>query len=182
MDKREIKTKRNIKNAFLKLRSKYDIEHITIKDIAEEAEISKATFYLHYKDIYDLSDTLGKELIENLLRGISDPENYLNDTVKFTKELANAFLAQRNIISIIFSGSQKYKLADNIEKGIKDFILEQHPEYIDNVSFNLQLSYHIKGFYYAFIDNLDQFAANILIDELSRLISVDATRLKRSDQ
>ena len=67
MDKREIKTKRSIKNAFLKLRSKKSIEQITVKELAEEAEISKATFYLHYRDIYDLSDTLGTEVIENIL-------------------------------------------------------------------------------------------------------------------
>lgn len=54
MDRREIKTKRSIKNAFLKLRSKKEIEQITIRELAEEAEISKATFYLHYRDIYDL--------------------------------------------------------------------------------------------------------------------------------
>lgn len=95
MDKREIKTKRSIKNAFLKLRSKKSIEQITVKELAEEAEISKATFYLHYRDIYDLSDTLGTEVIENILKGISNPDNIIDDPSAFTRELAIAFLHRK---------------------------------------------------------------------------------------
>ena len=56
MDLREKKTKRNIRNAFIELRAKKPLERISIKELAELAEISKATFYLHYKDIYDLSE------------------------------------------------------------------------------------------------------------------------------
>ena len=60
MDLREKKTKRNIRNAFIELRAKKPLERISIKELAELAEISKATFYLHYKDIYDLSENLQK--------------------------------------------------------------------------------------------------------------------------
>lgn len=172
MDKREIKTKRSIKNAFLKLRSKKNIEQITIKELAEEAEISKATFYLHYKDIYDLSDTLGTEVIENILKGISNPDNIINDPATFTRELFNAFLSQKSMINILFSGSQNYKLADNIEQCIREFVFELHPEYRKNISFHLQLSYRIKGGYYAFNDNLNKFETATLIDELCKLVAL----------
>lgn len=172
MDKREIKTKRSIKNAFLKLRSKKNIEQITIKELAEEAEISKATFYLHYKDIYDLSDTLGTEVIENILKGISNPDNIINEPATFTRELFYAFLSQKSMINILFSGSQNYKLADNIEQCIRELVFELHPEYRENISFYLQLSYRIKGGYYAFNDNLNKFETDTLIDELCKLVAV----------
>ena len=74
MDLREKKTKRSIKNAFIKLRSSKPLERITIKELVALAEISKATFYLHYKDIYDLSDYLQKELIQNILQSLEHPE------------------------------------------------------------------------------------------------------------
>lgn len=169
MDKREIKTKRNIKNAFLMLRSKKEIEQITVKEIAEKAEISKATFYLHYKDIYDLSDTLGIEIVENILKDISDPNNVINAPAIFTRELVTAFLAQKKMIDILFSGSQNYKLIDYISFSIKKLVFELHPEYKENLSFNLQMTYKIKGGYYAFQDNIDKFDTDTLIDELCRL-------------
>lgn len=171
MDKREIKTTRSIKNAFLKLRSRKNIEQITVRELAEEAEISKATFYLHYKDIYDLSDTLGTEVIENIVKGISNPDNIIDDPAAFTRELFLSFLAQKSMIRILFSGSQNYKLADRIEQCIREYVLELHPEYRDDISFHLRLSYRIKGGYYAFNDNLNQFDTDVLIDELCKLVS-----------
>ncbi|MDE7325276.1 MAG: hypothetical protein K2N63_03200, partial [Lachnospiraceae bacterium] len=84
-------------------------------------------------------------------------------------ELAFAFLAQKNVIDILFSGSQEYKLADQIEQAIRRLVFEIHPEYIGNISFHLKLSYRVKGIYYAFCDNLDQFEPGILIEELCRI-------------
>lgn len=169
MDRRQIKTKRSIKNAFLKLRSKKSIEQITIKELSEEAEISKATFYLHYRDIYDLSDTLGIEIIENIVKGISNPDNIIESPAAFTRELAFAFLAQKNIIDLLFSGSQEYKLVCQIEQAIRKLVFALHPEYIGDISFHLKLSYRVKGIYYAFRDNLDKFEPGILIEELCRI-------------
>lgn len=169
MDRRQIKTKRSIKNAFLKLRSKKSIEQITIKELSEEAEISKATFYLHYRDIYDLSDTLGIEIIENMVKGISNPDNIIESPAAFTRELAFAFLAQKNIIDLLFSGSQEYKLVCQIEQAIRKLVFALHPEYIGDISFHLKLSYRVKGIYYAFRDNLDKFEPGILIEELCRI-------------
>ena len=92
MDQREIKTKRAIKNAFLMLRAQKPIEKITIRELAALAEISKATFYLHYQDIYDLSEQIGKEVLTNILNSISRPENVLEKPDVFTKGNHNGLL------------------------------------------------------------------------------------------
>ena len=54
MDLREKKTLRAIRTAFLQLRGQRPLEKITVKELCELAEISKATFYIHYRDLYDL--------------------------------------------------------------------------------------------------------------------------------
>ncbi len=77
MDLRIKKTKNNIHNAFLQLRAKKPLERISVKELCEIAEISKATFYLHYKDIYDLSETLQQNVIKDILGYLSDPEGYI---------------------------------------------------------------------------------------------------------
>jgi len=61
MDLREKKTLRAIRTAFLQLRGQRPLEKITVKELCELAEISKATFYIHYRDLYDLSERLQKE-------------------------------------------------------------------------------------------------------------------------
>ena len=111
MDQREIKTKRAIKNAFLILRAQKPIEKITIRELAAFAEISKATFYLHYQDIYDLSEQIGKEVLTNILNSISRPENVLEKPDVFTREITTAFFSQINLIQLLFSRHGKVKTA-----------------------------------------------------------------------
>ena len=111
MDQREIKTKRAIKNAFLILRAQKPIEKITIRELAALAEISKATFYLHYQDIYDLSEQIGKEVLTNILNSISRPENVLEKPDVFTREITTGFFSQINLIQLLFSRHGKVKTA-----------------------------------------------------------------------
>ena len=56
MDIRIEKTKQSIINAFIEIRSRKEVERITVKELCEKARINKSTFYAHYKDIYDLID------------------------------------------------------------------------------------------------------------------------------
>ena len=122
MDQREIKTKRAIKNAFLILRAQKPIEKITIRELAALAEISKATFYLHYQDIYDLSEQIGKEVLTNILNSISRPENVLEKPDVFTREITTGFFSQINLIQLLFSGSQAHILPDLVDSSIREYI------------------------------------------------------------
>ena len=53
-DLRVVKTERAIYRALIELLQKKELEKITVSELAELAEINKATFYLHYADIYSL--------------------------------------------------------------------------------------------------------------------------------
>ena len=58
MDPRIQRTKNSIIDAFIQLRAKKPLEKITIRELSQLAGINKATFYLHYQDIYDLAHQL----------------------------------------------------------------------------------------------------------------------------
>lgn len=154
MDLRVQRTRKNIINAFLKLRAEKPLEKISVKELAELAEINKATFYLHYKDIYDLSETLENELIENIFAGIEHPDAVVSNPKLFTRELANAFLSNRAMIDIVFSGERSGILIDRVEVRVKDFIFYTYPNYRNSAEINIFLTYSIKGGHYAFIENI----------------------------
>lgn len=55
-DRRILRTKKAINEAFLELLTEKDFDRITINDISERANVNRGTFYLHYMDKYDLLD------------------------------------------------------------------------------------------------------------------------------
>lgn len=154
MDLRVKKTKTSIINSFLTLRAKKPLERITVKELSNAAQINKATFYLHYKDIYDLSEALENELFENVFNSIEHPDAVVSDPRTFVKELIEGFTANQTLIDIIFSNGRRGILADRIEKELKKFLFEKHPEYENIAEINVLLTYSIKGGYYAFSENM----------------------------
>lgn len=61
-DRRVIKTKRAIKNAFARLLAEKDINDITISDIAELADINRKTFYNYYAGVYEIVDEIENDI------------------------------------------------------------------------------------------------------------------------
>lgn len=65
IDRRTRRTRSAIRIAFATLLTKKDISKITIRDIADYADINRATFYLHYSDVYDVLEDLENEVANN---------------------------------------------------------------------------------------------------------------------
>ena len=74
MDLRITKTKKAIINSFLSIRAKKPLEKISVKELCEMAMINKSTFYSHYGDIYELSDSLENEVVLSVIRSMDHPE------------------------------------------------------------------------------------------------------------
>lgn len=65
-DRRIRKTKAAIEKALLDLLEKKDFSHITINDIANEANVNRGTIYFHYEDKYDLLNGIMVEKLAEL--------------------------------------------------------------------------------------------------------------------
>lgn len=66
-DRRVVRTKKAIREAFMGLVQERDYEKITVASIAREADIDRKTFYLHYGSVDDVVDELIHEEAERLL-------------------------------------------------------------------------------------------------------------------
>lgn len=163
MDLRQQRTERSIVNAFLALRSEKSLEKITVRELSERAEIHKATFYLHYHDIYELSEQLECEVIDDILAGLSDPTALLNDTERFNEELYCLLRAHEGLLSILFSGSRSEMLAVRLEKQLKDYIFHLRPDYKDDLERNVILTYLIQGGYHAYMQYRHMDTKQILL-------------------
>ncbi|ACL19755.1 transcriptional regulator, TetR family [Desulfitobacterium hafniense DCB-2] len=65
-DLRVIKTRKLIKEAFYEAVHEKGFDKITVSDIAGKAMINRSTFYLHYKDKFDLLRSLEDEVLEDI--------------------------------------------------------------------------------------------------------------------
>lgn len=65
-DRRILRTKRAIREAFITLASQTDINKITVSKLSELADLGRGTFYLHYRDIFDLMESLENEALTDL--------------------------------------------------------------------------------------------------------------------
>lgn len=95
-DMRIRKTKRALYHALEELLQKKSLSQITVTELAAHAEINKGTFYLHYKDIFELY----QDALERHLKEIVTQMDYLpllfSDAYEFARRLV-AFSLQNAI-------------------------------------------------------------------------------------
>ncbi|MGA4719868.1 TetR/AcrR family transcriptional regulator [Fictibacillus nanhaiensis] len=82
-DLRIIRTKKLIRDAFLELISQKGFTSITVQDIADTATIGRGTFYLHYKDKYDLLDQLTDQTLTKLSELIQPSFHFRENKLNF---------------------------------------------------------------------------------------------------
>ena len=77
-DRRVMKTKKSLQSALARLLNKKELHLITVKELTIEADVHRATFYTHYKDIYDLYEQMEDGLLADLREIMSGslPKNY----------------------------------------------------------------------------------------------------------
>lgn len=71
-DKRIRRTKKLLRQALTRLMGQKDFQSITVTDVVREADINRGTFYVHYRDIYDLREKIENEMIGNFRAMIED--------------------------------------------------------------------------------------------------------------
>lgn len=102
-DDRRVKyTKMVLKESFIKLLEKKDISQISIKEICEDADINRATFYAHYSDQYDLLRKIENELFDNINAHLAEFDQKNNNM--------NAVLLAENIFEYLKENAKLCKL------------------------------------------------------------------------
>lgn len=87
-----IKTKKLIRKVFAEMLSeKKELNKVTVTELTKRADISRATFYSHYDDVYAVAEDYENELIDRFftnerLVGISDYKKFIDDFFAYITE------------------------------------------------------------------------------------------------
>lgn len=114
-----------IKRSFLALLETRKLPQITVTEICNQADINRGTFYLHYKDPYELYEVIQKEFNQGILETLRQDQSVCTVDESFIK-LLNIIQANKTIFRIMVS-----------ERGESSFLsevlLEAHKDYMQRI-------------------------------------------------
>ena len=141
MDLRIVKTRRQIKNAFLKLRAKFMPENIKVKDICEEANINKTTFYKHYTDSLELSNEIDEEIVEKLMASFPKRDKLFESSGDYVRALLLALDSSSDMIRKVFRGKSDV-LCSKLEERLHSLFKDKAKNEEDSI----KISFAVGGF------------------------------------
>lgn len=98
LDRRKKYTRMVLKDSLMKLLNEKPISSITVKEICDQADINRSTFYSHYTDHFDLLDKMEDEIIEDM-KGFLSQYNYENeeDALQLIEKLLEYFASKQEV-------------------------------------------------------------------------------------
>ncbi len=71
-DRRILRTRRQLEQALIRLLRKKSIHKISIRELAQEADITRATFYQHYRDPYEMLEIMQDRIMVGIQQIIDE--------------------------------------------------------------------------------------------------------------
>ena len=170
MDLRTRKTLRSLRGAFLELRRNRPLECITVRELCERAEVSKATFYLHYHSIYELLRELQRKAVQRIVNDIGDPGELFNCPAKAARELFASFTVHHVDMDSLFSHGQEHILAESLEEELRRRLPDALLLSEDGIRLDALLTYLVEGGYHAYM----RFARGATPDVAAKVVSTIA--------
>lgn len=125
-DDRRVKyTRMVLKESFIKLLEKKEISQISIKEICEDADINRSTFYAHYNDQYDLLRKIEDELLDNIKAYVKEfyEQNNSMDPVMLAEKIFEYLKANANICRILIGERGNFGFQKQVMMLVYDLII-----------------------------------------------------------
>lgn len=172
-DIRPVKTKKSIKQALLELISEKDVSDITISELVEKANVSRKTFYLHYKSITEILEEVEQDLIDLLAESVMKDKTvgFRVRLINFIKKITNLIQEDVYYYSLIARSSYSKNLFKNIDRIINNELLDalDNEAQLDPIKKQCLISFIIGGITNTIISwvNIDE---DLKIEDLSNLM------------
>ncbi|MFD1175386.1 TetR/AcrR family transcriptional regulator C-terminal domain-containing protein [Paenibacillus puldeungensis] len=137
-DRRIRKTKKALKEGLTSLMSEKSIKNISVKELTEKVDINRGTFYLHYKDVFDMVEQLEAEMLKDFTKVMEShtasklneqPLPLLTDIFLFLKENAPMCAA-------LLSSNGDIAFANHLKEIVREKCLKDWRELFHNGKVN----------------------------------------------
>lgn len=178
-DRRTIRTRQAIRNVFIQLLQKKSLNKISVSEIANEANIGRGTFYLHYEDVYSLYEQLVTELLENLItlfhsaypeKASNTTNNYPNNYMVLSQKLIDYIEDNASLFILLIGRDNEGELYQRLKKVFIVQVIEiERIEASDTTSL-IEISFTVSGIVGVLTDWLMD-GMNIPKKDLTEIIS-----------
>ena len=162
MDLRIVKTRKNIREAFLELRAKNALEKIKVNRLCELALINKTTFYKHYRDVYELSEEIENESIKSIMDSFEHMNFLFINSDEFIKGLYEAFKSHKDEVMTLFSGRMNV-LIDKVEKQL----ITHYPTLSRDPEKEIMTAFLLKGASHVLMES--KYEETVMLDALIKV-------------
>ncbi len=138
-DSRVKRTKKLIRQGLVELAQTKRINKITVKELTDYVEINRGTFYLHYKDVYDLVDSLENELYHDFNEKLSSytGEALLKTPVDVCEDFCTHFYEHKDLyttfLGINGDAQFAYKLGERLNERVYEIFKSIFPKMNDTI-------------------------------------------------
>lgn len=134
IDRRVIRTKRAIRNALISLLAEKDVNEISVKDIADAADVDRKTVYNYYSGVYEIRNEVENEIVGLFEQGVKDLDvrNNINNPLRMFEILTDVINSNIDLYGQLFKIDANSNiirkvnsvLRDKVRDGLKDAELE----------------------------------------------------------
>ncbi len=122
VDRRVRKTKRQLRLALMQLMSEKNVKDISVRELAAIADINRGTFYIHYKDVYDLLSQLEDEMAAGLSAVCQkhNPDEYSGNTFPYLSDLYHFIAENADMCRVLLGANGDKAYTDRICRILRD--------------------------------------------------------------
>lgn len=131
-DARTRYTEKVIRDSFLSIMEEKPYSRITVKEICQKAEINRATFYNHYKDVYDLMDRLEERILASVDALVQEAD--FRDLPAYLTKLLSNMRQEGKTYLILISENGRPEILTKIGKRITERSYPLLKERLDGLS------------------------------------------------
>ena len=105
-DRRVRKTEEQLTKGLTKLMKEKSIKDITVRELADEVDINRSTFYLHYKDIFDMVEKIENRLTADVISTMEElSRNRINKTtlLEFLTDIFETIYSNSDLCAVMLS-------------------------------------------------------------------------------
>lgn len=148
VDRRVRKTKMQLKQGLARLLQKKSIKEITVKELVDEVDINRSTFYLHYTDIYQLLEKIEEDAmvdIREAMEGCPVDSTKREEAIPFLARFFSILDSNRDLSLALLGPNGDMDFVERIETLIASKFLKESSFPKDNNEIQYAYAFCLSG-------------------------------------